>query len=134
MSIFSTFLEVYFTGQKCILFYPEYQKIFLSGPFLEKNHGLTPLQNVDFFYFPRISLFGSKKNSLLTRIKKMFLYGFFDKNHRLTPLQNVNIFSTFLEVYFTGPKCILFYPEYQKIFLSGFFDSKKKHMKETSIF
>ena len=61
MSIISTFLEVYFTGPKSILFYPEYQKIFLSGfldskknkgkkrRFFDKNHGLNTLENVDFF-------------------------------------------------------------------------------------
>ena len=61
MSIFWTFLELQFSGLKSILFYPQYQKIFLSGffgskkkyekkvDFFDKNHGLTRLQNVDFF-------------------------------------------------------------------------------------
>ena len=137
MSIFSKFLELHFSGLKSILFYPEYQKMFLSGFFgqkkiwekgwySDKNHGLTPLQNVDFFrlrenftfevqktfifypeyyknsffwlfllkktykkkvdfltktmetplqnadffYFARVSLFRSKKHSLLSRIAK----------------------------------------------------------------
>ena len=62
MSILSTLLEPPFSSLKSILFYPEYQKMFLSGSFcskatykkkvdfLTKNHGLTPLQNVDFFF------------------------------------------------------------------------------------
>ena len=60
MSIFLTLLELYSSGLKSILFYSEYQKLFLSGflcskehigkgRFFEKNHGLTPLQNVNFF-------------------------------------------------------------------------------------
>ena len=60
MSIFLTLLELYSTGLKSILFYSEYQKLFLSGflcskehigkgRFFEKYHGLTPLQNVDIF-------------------------------------------------------------------------------------
>ena len=36
----------------------------------DKNHGLTPLQNTAFFYFARVSLFRSKKHSLLSRISK----------------------------------------------------------------
>ena len=83
MSIFSTFLELHFSGLKSILFYPEYQKIFLSGffgskkknirkraLFLDKNHGLIPLQNVDFFDFFKTSLFRSKKRSFLSRTSK----------------------------------------------------------------
>ena len=85
----STLWELHFWGPKNFMFFPEYQKMFLmaffakkkniweKGRFFDKNHGLTPLQNVDFFYFARILLFGSKKHSLLTRIKKMFLSGFF---------------------------------------------------------
>ena len=60
MSIFLTLLELYSSGLKSILFYSEYQKLFLSGflcskehigkgRFFEKNHGLTSLQNVNFF-------------------------------------------------------------------------------------
>ena len=83
MSILSTLLELPFPSLKRILFYPEYQKMFLSGSFcskatykknvdfLTKNHGLTPLQNVDFFfYFARTSLLGSKKHSFLPKILK----------------------------------------------------------------
>ena len=42
----------------------------------------------------------------------------------------MSIFSTFLELHFSGLKRILFYPEYQKMFLSGFFWSKKKNEKK----
>ena len=38
--------------------------------FFDKNHGLTPLQNVDFFDYVRTSAFRSKKNSFLSRRSK----------------------------------------------------------------
>ena len=81
--LFSTFLEVYFWGLKSILFYLEYQKFFLSGFFCSKkksmwekgrflweNHGLTPLENVDFLDFFRTSLVWSKKHCFLLKISK----------------------------------------------------------------
>ena len=37
----------------------------------------------------------------------------------------MSIFSTFLELHFSGLKSFIFYPEYQKIFLSGFFGTTK---------
>ena len=40
------------------------------------------------------------------------------------------IFSTFLELHFSGLKNILYYPEYQKMFLSGFFWPKKTYEKK----
>ena len=57
---FSTLWELHFWGPKNFFFYPEYQKMFLygflqkrniseKGQFFDKNHELTPLQNVDFF-------------------------------------------------------------------------------------
>ena len=73
MSFFNIFEERYFCGVKSIFFYPEHQKIFLSGffllqkkigekgRFLDKNHGLTPLQNVDCFRLFRSLLLRSKK-------------------------------------------------------------------------
>ena len=78
---FSTLWELYFSGPESFIFYPEYQKMFLSGFFLLKKKHIRKRsifwQNVDFFEFARISLFGSKKHSLLSRIKKMFLSGIF---------------------------------------------------------
>ena len=85
---FLTFLELHFTGLKSIVFYPEYQKLFLfgflcskekwgKGRFFQKNHGLTPLQNVDFFDFFRTSLFRSKKLYFLSRISKNLSFWLF---------------------------------------------------------
>ena len=119
MTIFLTLLELHFSGLKSILFYPEYQYMLLSSffakkktyekkvDFFYKSHGLTPLQNVDFFDFARTSLFRSKKDSLLFRISKNVSFylillkkktyekkvDFFDKSHGLTPLQNVDFFD-----------------------------------------
>ena len=79
---FLTLFELHFSGLKSIVFYPEYQKMFLYGFFLlekntwekgrffDKSHELIPLQNVDFFYFARTSLFRSKKHSFLSRRSK----------------------------------------------------------------
>ena len=41
-----------------------------KGRFFDKNHGLTPLQNFDFFDFFRTSLLRSKNHSFLSRISK----------------------------------------------------------------
>ena len=144
MSIFSTMLELHFSGLKSILFYPDDQKMFLpgflcsknrwaNGPFFEKNHGPTPLQNVHFLKFFRTYLLWSEKHSFLSRISKIFLSAFccskqniwekgqfFEKNHWLT-LRKMSIFLTLLEFHFSGLKSILYYPEYKKMFLSGFF-------------
>ena len=116
-----------------------------QGRFFDKNHGLTPLQNVVFFRLSENFIFRSKKLYVLSRISKNvslllfpqekiykkkvdFLTKTMDK-----PLSKMSIFSTFWELKFSGLKSILFYPQYQKIFLSGFFCSRK-HMKKRSIF
>ena len=51
------------------LFFGEKKK-WEKGQFFDKNHGLTSLQNGDVFDFARVSLFRSKKHSLLSRISK----------------------------------------------------------------
>ena len=101
------------------------------------------MQNVDFLEFLRTFLLWSKKHSFLSRISKkvsfwLFLLKkkniwekgrFFDKNHRLTPWQNVHFFFTLQRLQFSGLKSVLFYPEYQTMFLSGLFCKKKKEKK-----
>ena len=85
---FLTLLELHFSGLKSIVFYPEYQKMFLFGflcskeqmrkrSIFQKNHGLTPLRNVDFFDFFRTSLFRSKKLYFLSRISKNLSFWLF---------------------------------------------------------
>ena len=145
MSIVSTMLELQLSGLKSILFYPEDQKIFLSGflcskeqiskrsIFLEKPW-TNPLHNVDFSKFFRTYPLWSKKHSFLSRISKIFLSAFCcsKKKHMrkrsifwqkpwTNPFKKCRYFLTLLEIHFSGLKRILFYPEYQKIFLSGYF-------------
>ena len=113
-------LELHFSGVKSILFYPEYQKIFLSGflclkktwekgRFYDKNHGLTPLQNVYFLDFFKTSLLRSKEHSFISRISKNISFWlsllkknllktdrfFLKKTYGLTPLPNSNFLDFF---------------------------------------
>ena len=79
-----------------------------------------------------------KKNNLFwLNLPKKYLWEnirFFDKSHVLTPLKKISIFSTFLKLYFSGLKSILFYPEYQITIFCGlicpnntwFFDKNRK--------
>ena len=159
MSIFSTFLEVQFTGLKSILFYPENQKSFLSGFFGSKKKHMK--KRSIFWQKPWTNRFGkgrflstlwelylwdAKSIIFYPEYQRMFLSGFFgskkniwkkgrffDKNHGLTLLQKSDFFSTFWELHFWGPKNFFFYPEYQKMFLYGFL-LKKKHIRKRSIF
>ena len=125
------------------------KNIWEKGRFFDKNHALTPFQNVKFFYFFWTSLFTSKKHSFLSRISKnasfWFFFGqkkiwekvrFFAKNHglhRVTPLQNVN-FLEFLRTFFLWPKKHSFLSRISKNV--SFCPSllKKQDMKKRSIF
>ena len=88
MSIFLTLLELHFSGLKSMLFYSQYQKMFLSGficskehigkgRFFGKNHGLNALQNVDFFDFLELHFAGLKSTLFCPEYQKMFLSGSF---------------------------------------------------------
>ena len=105
-----------------------------KGRFFDKNHdGLNALQNVDFFGFARTSLFRSKKHAFLFTISKnvSFWLSLLKRTHRKRSIfwekpwtkrfAKCRFFSTFLELHFAGLKSTLFYPEYQKLFLSGSF-------------
>ena len=85
---FSTLLELNFYGQKALFSIQNIKKCFClaffaqknrlgKGRFFQKNHGLTPLQNVDFFDFFRTSLFRSKKLYFLSRISKNLSFWLF---------------------------------------------------------
>ena len=76
----------------------------------------------------------------------MFLFGFFcwkKKGMRkrsifgqkpwTNPFAKYRFFSSLWELHFWGFKSFIFYPEYQKMFLSGFF-CLKKHIRKRSIF
>ena len=104
-----------------------------KGRFFDKNHGLNALQNVDLFDFARTSLFRSKKYAFLFTISKnvSFWLSLLKRTHRKRSIfwekpwtkrfAKCRFFSTFLELHFAGLKSTLFYPEYQKLFLSGSF-------------
>ena len=93
MSIFLTVLELHLSGLKSILFYPEDQKMFLSGFLCSKEK---------------------------IRKRSIFL-----QKPWTNPFAKCQYFLTLLELHFSGLKSIVFYPEYQKMFLSGFFFLKK---------
>ena len=94
MSIFFDFVKTsVFRSINGILFYPEYQKMFLSGlfcsiktyekgRFFNKNHGLTPLQNVDFFKLCENFTFELQKTLFsIQNIKKLFFLPFLLKKN-----------------------------------------------------
>ena len=103
------------------------------------------MQNAAFFYFARVSLFRSKKHSLLSRISKYasFLLFLLKKTYKkkveflpktmYQPLCKMSVFLTLLELNFSGVKSILYFPENKKLVLPGFFCWKKK-MRKRSIF
>ena len=94
MPILFTLLEFHFSGLKSILYYPEYQNMFLSCFVCSKK---TYKKKVDFLTKP------------------------WNK-----PLLKKPIFLTLLELNLSGVKSILYFPEYKKLVLPGFFCSKKK--------
>ena len=59
------------------LFWLKKKNVWKKGRFFDKNHGLTPLQNVDFFDFFRTSLFRSNKHSFLSRRLKNLSFWLF---------------------------------------------------------
>ena len=100
---FLTLQELHFSGLKSILYYPEYEKMFLFGLFwLKKKH--------------------MKKSSICWQ------------KQWTNPFTKCRFFFTSWELNFWGPKSCIFYPGYKKMFLSGFFCYKKKHIRKNSMF
>ena len=109
-----------------------------KGRFFDKNYGLTPLQNVDFFDLFRTSLFRSKKHCFLSRISKnvsLWLFfakkkniwekgRFFDKNHGLTPLQNVVFFRLCENFIFEVKKTLCSFQNLKNVSLLLFAEKK----------
>ena len=139
--------KLHFSGLKSILFYPEYQKFFLSGFFLlQKKHirersifcqkpWINPFAKCRFFStIWELNLWGPKSFNFYPEYQEMFLSAFFAKKKKhirkrsifwqkpwTNPFAKCRFFSTLWELYFWGPKSFIFYLEYQKMFLSGFF-------------
>ena len=116
----------------------EKKNILEKGRFFEKSHGLTLLQNVDFFDFARTSLFRSKKNSFLSRRSKNAScclsllkrtdkekVHFFGKNHGLTPFQNVDFLNIFRTYLLWSKKHSFLSRISRNVFFCFFFRSKK---------
>ena len=134
MSIFFTFGELHFSGLESIRFYPTFWQKPWTNPFA-KCRLFSSLWELHFW--------GPKSIIFYPQYQRMFLSGFFclkkktDKNkvyYWQKPWTNnfakCQYFLTLLELHFSGLKSIVFYPEYQKMFLSGFFCLKKTYEKK----
>ena len=76
---------------KALFSYPEYKKKIFSclfcrkktkdgkWPFLDKKHGLTPLENFEFFHFFKTLFILSRKHSILSRIMPNSFLSYFAK-------------------------------------------------------
>ena len=159
MSVFLTLLELNFSGVKSIVYFPENKKtgsswlfwlkkkIWGKGWFFDNNHGLTPSQNVDFFRLCENFTFRVQKALFsIQNIKKFFFLPFllkmslirkssiFDKNHGLTPLQNVD-FLEVVRTYLLWSETHSFLSRITKnLSFSLFLLKKKKQMRKSSIF
>ena len=107
-------------------------------PFLDKNHGLTPLENFEFFPFIKTLFFLSRKHSILSKImpnsfclilrkKQTWNVAIFWQTPWTNPFGNwiSNVFTSY-KLHFSYVENILFYPEYGKSVLFVLFSAKKK--------
>ena len=137
-----------------LLFCSKKKNLSEKGRFFDKNHGLTPLQNVDSLEFYRSLFFALKSILFYAEHQKMFLSGFFahfygffcskktygkkgrffDKNHKLTPLKNVDFFRLCENFTFEVQKTFFSIQNIKRMFLSCFFAQKKKLIRRRSIF
>ena len=89
-----------------LLAYIAYKKMLEKWPFLDQNHGLTPLDKCEFFDFldflflqPREAFFRSRISKrtfcwpILPTKRKLEKWPFLDPNHRLTPLEKCQLFQ-----------------------------------------
>ena len=131
MSIFRLFELVVFIAQKSIFSFqnividifwsilPKKKKL-EKWPFLDQNHGLTPLEKCQFFDFlnflflqPRKAFFRSRISqntfswSILRKKKKLEKWPFLDQYHGLNPLVKRQFFY-FLNFLFLQPRMAFF--------------------------
>ena len=110
--------------------------------FLTKTMNYPLCKMSIFLEFFRSFVLWSKKHSFLSRISKnISLWLFFAQKKHMrkrsmfwqkpltNPFAKCRYSLTLLELHFSGLKSILFYQEYQKMFLSGFFCSNKTYVK-----
>ena len=113
-------------------------KKFEKWPFLDQNHGLTPLPKCQFFDFlnflffqPKRAFFRSRISyntfslSILPKKKKLGKWPFLDQNQELTPLGKCQFFD-FLNFFFFILERRFFVPEYHTIHFRGLNSVKKK--------
>ena len=116
-----------------------------KGRFVDKNHGLTPLENVDFFRLCENFTFEVQKTLFsIQNIKKFFFLPFllkrnlirirsifwqkknmkkgrfFDKNYGLTPFQNVDFFRLCENFTFKVQKALFSNQNIKKCFFLAF--------------
>ena len=104
------------------------------------------MQNVDFFrLYENFTFEVQKALFTIQNIKNRFLSGFFCSKKLFkkkvafwqkpctNPFAKCRFFSTLLQLHLSGLKSIRYYPEYQKMFLSGSF-ALKQHIRKRSIF
>ena len=104
--------------------------------FWNKNHGLSPLDNVDFL---KLQFVVEKSFFFIQNIKKAIFSDIIcAKKHRwdkkktifgLTLLENVD-FLSLLKLQFSSLKIILFYVEYQKTIFSDLISPKNTNKKK----
>ena len=143
-SIFRLFKPLVFIAQKgdfsfqnivkdIFLAYIAYKKNFEKWPFLERNHGFTPLENCQLFDFLNFVFLQPRKAFSRSRIslrifswaiqptkKKFEKWPFFDLNHGLTPLEKCQFFD-FLNILFLQPRKAFFLLEYRKEHFPGLY-------------
>ena len=131
LSIFRLFEHLVFIAQKgnftfqnivknIFLDYINKKKKLEKWPFLDQNHGLTPLENCQLFellnflfLYPRKAFFRSRISLrifsfyILPKKKKFEKWPFLDQNHGLTPLEKCQFFDC-LNILFLWPRKAIF--------------------------
>ena len=114
---FSTFSTSCFYSLERRFFVLEYRKKYFPGlyclkkklekwPFLDQNHGLTPLEKCQFFEFSTSFFYSLERRFFVLEYRKRYFPGlycakekklekwpFLDQNHGLTPLEKYQFFN-----------------------------------------
>ena len=154
MAIFGLFELLFFIAQKGVFSFQNIVKhIFLADiaekkklkkwPFLDQNHGLTPLEKCQFFHFliflflqPRKAFFFVLEDRKIHFPGPFFLkkelekWPFLYQKHGLTPLEKSHFF-VFLNFFFIAQKGVFFVLEYRKTHFRGLFWKKKRSCQKT---
>ena len=155
MSIFRLFHLLVFIVQKGVFSFQNIVKdIFLAyialkkkwekWPFLDKNHGLTPLEKCQFFDFlnflflqPRKAFFRSRISQKTFSLailpkKKLNKWPLLNKNHGLTRLEKLSIFLLFELLVYIAQEGVFSFQNIVKDILLAYIAKKKKFGKWAS--